>query len=160
MWVFVVTFWAYQVFSSQLSRPGQLCTQVGTDAKSLRHFVENDMHHLPIHSTLKANVRCFYVCKSQKMFSLLLNLRIKKNQTIFFLFLLWPVVHMKEGDMQDESDATKCIGCILIACFQLPSPVCVLCKSGSSLEQLSNQEPDTTVSQPAINRSWATTKAL
>lgn len=67
---------------------------------------------------------------------------------------------MKEGDMQDESDATKCIGCILIACFQLPSPVCVLCKSGSSLEQLSNQEPDTTVSQPAINRSWATTKAL
>lgn len=62
--------------------------------------------------------------------------------------------------MQDESDATKCTGRFLIACFPLPSPVCVLRKSGSSVELLSDQEPHTTVSQPAINRSWATTKAL
>lgn len=33
-------------------------------------------------------------------------------------------------------------------------------RAAASVEHSGNQERDTTVSQPAINRSWATTKAL
>lgn len=33
-------------------------------------------------------------------------------------------------------------------------------RAAASAERSGNQERDTTVSQPAINRSWATTKAL
>lgn len=33
-------------------------------------------------------------------------------------------------------------------------------RAAASAERSGNQERDTTVSQPAINRSWATTKSL
>lgn len=46
------------------------------------------------------------------MFSLLLNLRKEKKASDHFFpfFLLRPAVHVNEGDVQEESDAAKCIG--------------------------------------------------
>lgn len=63
--------------------------------------------------------------------------------------------------MQDESDATGCIGCHRAKLVF--ASVCRLRarhRAAASAKRSGNQERDTTVSQPAINRSWATTKAL
>lgn len=61
-----------------------------------------------------------------------------------------PVVDV-EGGSEDEPDASKCIGCVLT------TALLVMQKRQRSL---SDQEPRTAASQPAINRSWATSKAL
>lgn len=70
------------------------------DAK--KHSVENDTHHLAIHSTYRADVRWFYVLQiTKKKSNLLLNFGGKKQMKkplffFFFNFLVCPVVHVKE----------------------------------------------------------------
>lgn len=62
-------------------------------------------------------------------------------------FSLWLVSTQGE----DEPDAAKCVGCFLTT---------GLVVTQKQQPSLSDQEPRTTASQPAINRSWATSKAL
>lgn len=44
--------------------------QAKTNAKSLRRFVENEMHHLPIYSSHNVKVRCFLFLSHSSFFCL------------------------------------------------------------------------------------------
>lgn len=69
------------------------------------------------------------------------------SETVPCSFSLW----FASTQGEDEPDDAKCVGCFLT------SGLLVTQKQQPSL---SDQEPRTTASQPAINRSWATSKAL
>lgn len=80
IWVYVVKFRAYQVFFFSFNFPParrawqalhSFSTQMGTDAKSPRHFVENETHHLPIPSPHSVNVRCFMFSNHSNFFYLI-----------------------------------------------------------------------------------------
>lgn len=79
--------------------------QAKTNAKSLRRFVENEMHHLPIYSSHNVKVRCFLFL-SHSSFFCLVTLFKKNAQTFSF----W--------DLQNKAHVTESVCSVLMPCFR------------------------------------------